>query len=262
MAPVLDTHSPFLVDPDRLDRVRAVYVKADGTTGVSADLRAPEAGKAQSRSVYPVHAALGLSVSETLLQGCQPVIVEGPSDLIYLSALKTLMVGSGGARPLRELLFMPAGGVKGVGALVPIVAGKEEALPFVLVDSDGAGKGLAEKLRQGAYAAAPGRLLAVGDFIEMPGAEVEDLLPPQLMARVVARWLRAADEDFEDAFRPGQPIIGQIEQYAKRNGQSLEPGWKVELAKKVRPALLALSAKGIPAEWQARWAKLFAALAE
>src|SRR5262249_48995364 len=96
---IYTTHSPFLVDSDRLDRVKAVYIDESGTTKVSANLRAADSDPAQSQSIYPVHAALGLSVSDTLLQGCQCVIVEGTSDQIYLSAIKIYLIGEGALNP-------------------------------------------------------------------------------------------------------------------------------------------------------------------
>lgn len=88
------SHSPFMVDPDHLDRVRTVYFDEQGEdkglTKVSADLRAKEKQLSEVRSVYSVHAALGLSVSPVLLEGCQPIIVEGPSDQYYFSAIKII----------------------------------------------------------------------------------------------------------------------------------------------------------------------------
>ena len=80
------THSPFLVDSDHLERVKAVYVDKSGKTAISSNLRAVEGDQAQGRSIYPVYAALGLSVSDTLLQGANTVLVEGPSDQTYLTA--------------------------------------------------------------------------------------------------------------------------------------------------------------------------------
>lgn len=74
------THSPFLVDANHLDQVRSVYVDEHGETVASPNLRASEADPAQTKSIYAVHAALGLATSDIILQGCQPVIVEGPSD--------------------------------------------------------------------------------------------------------------------------------------------------------------------------------------
>jgi predicted ATP-dependent endonuclease of OLD family len=117
---IYTTHSPFLVDSDHLDRVKAVYVDAQGATKVSADLRASERNPAQSQSIYPVHAALGLSVSTILLQGCQSIIVEGTSDQFYLSAIKNYLISKGSITPKRELLFVPAGGVKGITIMVPV----------------------------------------------------------------------------------------------------------------------------------------------
>ena len=88
------THSPFMVDSNHLERVRSIYIDADGKTVASPDLRAAERlrGKNQPQSIYPAHAALGLSVSDTLLVNCNPVLVEGESDHVYLSALKNLLI--------------------------------------------------------------------------------------------------------------------------------------------------------------------------
>lgn len=81
------THSTFMVDFDRLDRVRVVYYEEEGDekglTQVSDDLRIQEKNSGEIKSLYPVHAALGLAVSPFLLQGCQSVIVEGISDQFY-----------------------------------------------------------------------------------------------------------------------------------------------------------------------------------
>lgn len=225
------THSPFLVDPDHLDRVKAVYVDDSGATLVSANLRAGDAKTAQTGSIYPVHAALGLSVSETLLQGCQPVIVEGSSDQYYLSTIKNFLISEGSISPKRELIFMPAGGVKGVAAVVPIVAGKDESLPHVIVDSDEQGRNAWKKLADGLYSASKERLVTTESICGIPGSEVEDLFPTAIVSDAVMKYLRpVGDENFEDTVTPGEPIIPQIEAFAARNNIELKKGWKAELA--------------------------------
>lgn len=253
------THSPFLVDPDHLDRVKAVYVQDDGTTSVSSDLRISE-GRAQSRSVYPVYAALGLTVSDTLLQGCQIVVVEGQSDQVYLTAMKTLLVGARRIAPSRELLFVPAGGARGIGSVVAILTGKDEALPFALLDADGPGTQLANQLRSGLYSSSKERVLSVASFSEVPRAEIEDVIPRSLMAEVVSRWIRGREEDFDEIVREGEPIIGQIEKYAATAGHALESGWKVDLAKLVKARLLRQGVGGLPEVNLERWIALFTAL--
>lgn len=118
-------HSPFLVDADRLDRARKVYVGPDGTSRVTADLRERAASAEQRGAAYAVHAALGLSVAESLLVGCEPIIVEGPSDQHYMTAIKSLLIASGRLKPGRELVFPPAGGSKGVRAVASILGGRD-----------------------------------------------------------------------------------------------------------------------------------------
>jgi len=255
---VFTTHSPFLVDPDRLDQVRAVYVDPNGATAVSTDLRAGKAASPEFKSVYAVHSALGLSVSDALLQGCTNVIVEGPSDQNYMSAIKTVLIALGKITPQRELLFFPGGGAKGVHAFVPIFAGKDEAPPHVVLDSDKQGLEFAEKLRQGIIYKGnhADRVRTVGDLL--PGtasAEVEDLIPHTIMVDVVSRLYRG-EEDFRDVAKAAGAIVPQIEAYAKANGVDLQPGWKVDLARAVKQRLIRAPDE-CPKESIDLWAKLF-----
>ena len=234
-------HSPFMVEADHLDRVKAVYVDEGGATAVSPDLRAAEGDNPQSRSIYPVHAAVGLSVSDTLLYGCQPVIVEGRSDQTYLSAIKNYLIGKGRIKPGRELVFVPSGGVKGVVPITSIITGTDEELPYAVLDSDHAGRDMANKLKKNLYGGADERVLMIGDFAGFEEAEVEDLFPTPFLARIIARRLRGsadAEEYFDEVVEEGEPLIPQVEAYAERHGIELELGWKVEVAKTAKTRLL------------------------
>lgn len=259
------THSPFLVDADHLDRVKAVYVDTRGHTAVSSDLRAGLPNDESSKSIYPVHAALGLSASEGLLQGCQVVIVEGQSDQLYLSAIKNALISRKKIAPKREMIFIPAGGVKGVRAVANIVTGKEEVLPYVLLDSDAAGKQLAKSLREDLYQTEPDRILEVGSFASLNEAEIEDLWPTKFYADVVTKFLRGPEEDFADVCsKEKKAVVPQVEAYAKKHGIPLKkPGWKVEIARSIKARFLndpSLVSDGVPeaAMWVALFARLLA----
>lgn len=234
-------HSPFMVDADHLDRVKAVFVNDRGTTSVSSDLRAAAGNEAQRRSIYPVQAAIGLTVSDTLLYGCQPVIVEGTSDQIYLNAIKNYLIGTGRINPKRELVFVPSGGVKGVAPITSIITGTNEELPYVVLDSDQSGRNMAEKLKSKIYTGSDDHILMTGDLIGNADTEIEDLFPPDFLARPVARYLRGrtdAEEEFDEVVEHGRPFVPQVEQYAKRHSIELELGWKVEVAKAAKVRLL------------------------
>lgn len=255
------THSPFLVDADHLDRVRAVYVDDHGQTAVSTNLRAGQAA-AQSKSIYPVHAALGLSVSDTLFQGCRPSVVEGHSDQLYLSAIKTVLVGMGKLRPTRELLFVPTSGVKAIKTVAAILGGKDEDLPLVLCDGDDAGKTMAKTLKAEMYKDVQDRVLLVSDFTASDGTQTEDLFPWAFLAPIVDRYLKGPDDQpfTPDSTKPS--IVEQIKGYAAKHGITLADGWKVDLARLVKARLTPEVAQS--PDWNATvavWEKLFHRLA-
>lgn len=256
---IYTTHSPFMIDQDRIDCVRAVYVDQNGATAVSSDLRANSITTPEGRSIYAVHAALGLSVSDAMLQGCTSVMVEGPSDQFYLTAIKTVLVARKKISPRRELIFVPAGGAKGVNTLAPLLAARDEAPPIVLLDDDQQGRQFADALKRSPlYARAKERVLSTRDFVGFDFAETEDLLHEQVVA-AAQRSLRGPDDDFGDVATTGTPIVPQVEAYAAKHGLKLETGWKVDLARQVKLRLLRDVDK-IPDQVLDNWAALFARL--
>lgn len=236
------THSPFMVDTDRLDRVVAVFTTESGATAMSADLYAPTRQRKEDRekSIYPVHAALGITVSDALLQGCQIVVVEGFSDQLYLSAVKTLLIGGGHLKPARELVFVPAKGVKGVKAVAAILSSKENTLPQVFVDGDAAGREFAAHLKKDLYAGVEDRVRMVGDFYDdVPDPETEDLWPTDLWAREASRLLRGPEPEFDEDVDQKKAVCGQVEEYAKKHNLDLQtPGWKTTVAQRIKRIVL------------------------
>lgn len=228
---IYTSHSPFLVDMDNLANVKAVYIDSEtGRTKVSSNLRYNETDA--EKSIYPVHAALGLTVSDTLLLGCLPILVEGPSDQIYLNLIKRYLVGTGDLKNSKEIVFIPAGGVKGMGPLTKLLSSREDALPYVLLDSDKAGKEYQKQLKSGKYRDEKDKVLEVAQFIGEGEFEIEDLIPTSAIVQFIDRKYRC-DQYFEDFYHQGEPIVNQIEIWAKQNKVSLEDGWKVELARSI-----------------------------
>ena len=244
------THSPFMVDSNHLERVRSVYIDTKGKTVVSPDLRAAERlrGANQPQSIYPAHAALGLSVSDTLLVNCNPVLVEGESDQVYLSALKNLLISKGKIAPLKEIVFIPTGGIKGIKATSAILSGASEIKPPVLLDGDKPGVKMATELKADFYAAYQDKVILISKYTSLDEGEIEDLFPKQKFARLVARFLprpEEVDEEFDDVVNGEEPICNQIEEYAKIHNISLEKGWKVRLATTIKREILKGSEKVI-----------------
>lgn len=224
------THSPFLVDSNDLGNVKALYIGDDGTSIISEDLRANE--KIAEKSIYPIHAAIGLTVSDTLLLGSVPVLVEGPSDQIYLQLIKNHLIGLSKFNLGKELVFIPTGGVKGMSPVIKILLGRENELPIALMDSDKQGEQKIKQLRTGLYKDEKDKVIPVSEILGKGEYEIEDLLPNDELARVFSKKFRGdKTEDFEYIYNKSKPIVDQMENFAKDNGIQLELGWKVDLAK-------------------------------
>lgn len=251
------THSPFIIDTSNIDRCRVVYVDKDGYTVASSNLR-QGADALNERSIYAVHAAMGLSVSDVLLQGCQNIIVEGPSDQHYFNAIKSFLIKEQKIAPKQELVFIPSGGVKGIPGVASLIGAKNDDLPYALLDSDSSGNAGKNKLQSGLYKDCKSKLLETEDFCSMSDSEVEDLVPFSLLKRGINRlFISVEDELFEDVYDDKKPILPQIESFAQVHNISLEAGWKVTLAKAFKQAIKNTAGDKVEEKYVSIWLKLF-----
>ena len=86
---IYSTHSPFMVPADKLRRVRIVEDKIDKAqtrrksygTKVSQDVLEVDAD-----TLFPLQGALGYEATQTLFVGEHTLLLEGPSDILYLQA--------------------------------------------------------------------------------------------------------------------------------------------------------------------------------
>lgn len=129
-----------------------------------------------------------------------------------LSAIKNYLISKGLIKPKREILFVPAGGVKGVGAVVSLITAKDEGLPYVILDSDSSGQGMQKQLSSNLYSGATEKIIMVGDIRNLKDAEVEDLFPTGFLAKIVRRnFFRSAEDDFDEVVESDKPIVSQIQ---------------------------------------------------
>ena len=250
------THSPFIVDPEKIDRCRVVYTDDNGATVVSEDLRAGT-GEIGRKSIYAVHAALGLTVSDVMLQGCQVVLVEGPSDQFYLSAIKTELVKTKKLAPKKEIVFAPVGGVKAVSSIAGILSSTSNDLPMVILDSDKNGDDYKKKLEKELYSDCAGRILSIKDYTEIELSEIEDLIPYSFIQRSVERLLSTQEEDCDFVPKEGEPLLPQIESYAQSKSIELKQGWKVGIARFFGKMLERKQPDEIPEHYLKMWISLF-----
>ncbi|MFT4120249.1 AAA family ATPase [Bradyrhizobium sp.] len=254
---VYTTHSPFLVDADMLDRVRKVFVSQDGSTKSSSDLRQGVDDPRRAGATYAIYSALNMSLAESILYGCHPVIVEGPSDQHYLALIKTVLIANKKINPKREMVFPPSHGANNAKVIASILGGKDEVLPNVLLDGDDAGKKMARDLQNGLYQSAKGKVRTTEKYVGFANSEIEDLFPQDFLVAAVDRWGRKADVPFADVIKSGEPIVPQIETWAKSQGVPLDDGWKVAVAREAKRRTLESTKPLFDDPSLDKWAELF-----
>jgi hypothetical protein len=249
---IYTTHLPFLVDHNSLDRVKAVYSEK-GLTKASNDISKADKEK---KAIQPVNAAIGITASQSLLVGCDIIIVEGVSDQFYLTMMKNCLVSKGKFKPKKEMVFIPVGGAKGVKPVVSIIHGSLSNLPYALLDSDKTGKEFQASLKQGLYSNEKVKVLETDTYIGKQGSEIEDFIPADLIVESFDRIFRPEDSFSADDFDLTKPIVPQLEKFANDKQIVLEPGWKVEISKKVKQKFTG----DIADDLLEKWAALFKAL--
>jgi hypothetical protein len=252
-------HSPFLVDADRLDRARKVYVGEDGSTRATIELSETEGSDSQRGAAYAVRAALTLSVAEAMLRGCRPVLVEGEAEQLHLGTMRTLLTAAGAFAPRRDLVFAPAGASRIARVAASLLAGQGGTLPLVLLGPDQGA--MADELRAGLYAEAPERLIPLAGLTGVEGGTVEDLLPTGLMADQLDRLERRPEVRLADVIVEGQPFLPQVARWAASQRLTLPEDWRLGLARRVRDRALEMGPAGFSPARLDRWSELFGRLA-
>ena len=101
---IYTTHSPFMVPTENLDAIRTVNIGQDTGTVVSND------PTGDSRTLFPIQAALGYSLSQSLFVGPNNLVVEGVTDFWMLSSASSYLESLGNAGlPGKNITLTPAG---------------------------------------------------------------------------------------------------------------------------------------------------------
>ena len=137
---IYTTHSPFLVGPDELDRVRVVEM-TDRETGtiVHTELTASDPA-----SLLPLQEALGYDLAQSLFAQQRNLILEGLTDYWYVEATVALLSDAGLETMNETIALVPASGAGKVVYFATILHAqglKVEAL----LDSDAAGDSAASQ---------------------------------------------------------------------------------------------------------------------
>ncbi len=183
------THSPFMIEPDHLERVRMVEDKGRGVGAVvSADFLTAEAD-----SFFPLQAALGFDIAQSVFSRADSLLVQNTADYTYLMVLSDHLRQFGREHLNGRWQILPAGALASIPAVVALI-GRQMGVT-VLVESDGGSEKLVELAKAGFLKSK--RLVTVAEVTGAARADIEDLFEVDdylaLYNQAFGKALRAAD---------------------------------------------------------------------
>lgn len=116
---VYTTHSPFMVETEHLDRVRTVLEKEDGTH-ISDSVQEKD-----PNTLFPLQAALGYDIAQNLYVSKRNLLVEGISDLTYLTIVSAMLEEKGRKGLREDVTIVPTGGADKIATFVSLLRGND-----------------------------------------------------------------------------------------------------------------------------------------
>ena len=218
---VFVTHSPFLIDKNRADRIR-VLDKGSGEEGVRV---VRDVGR---NHFEPLRTALGAFVGETAFIGNCNLILEGLADQVYLAGMSELLNRSGVAitecLDLNQITLVAAGSASHVPYMTFLARGRDTNKPavIVLLDGDKEGDCAAKALQRGGprnkqlirpeyvVQLKPDKIPDVTSDRPCGPLDIEDLIPVEIGLDAVKEYLSELGIEKPDEFPSVADVKGLL----------------------------------------------------
>lgn len=249
---IYTTHSPFMVPVEDLGSVRTVNITAEGGTVVS------NSPAGDTTTLFPLQAALGYGVTQTLFFGKKYLLVEGVTDFWYLNAIGEYLRAQGKPSMPADAVITPCGGAGKVGYLVSLISSSKVPVT-VLLDADQQARVVKQDIIKNKLIQDKAIVLVSEALDEgTEDAEIEDLIDPAVYETLVKESYASELKGKKLTINPKVPrIVHRFEEAFKAVGLEFH---------KTRPANLFLRRAGekpeavMTAETLKRFEALFAAV--
>ena len=250
---VYTTHSPFLIDGERIHRVRPVTEDDSGHSRISVDTWPQD-----RETIFPLQAAAGYAMVRGLFQHNKNVLVEGMTDYLYLHALNIHCHELGLTGLPDDIYITPCRGTKMVGYIASLFLG-QKVRPVVLLDGDQAGRDRCDALMKELYSEHENAVLMLSDVLNIEECEIEDVLGEDVLIPA-AKSVLGDTFELDDGDRAKGSLVDQIKSAAKRQGIELADGWKSRVAHQLVVAWSKTQSENMPENMMERAAALFEAI--
>jgi len=166
---IYTTHSPFMVEPENLHKVRTVVETETGSViSDSVQERDP-------KTLFPLQAALGYDIAQNLFVSKNNLLIEGVSDLIYLQVMSGILQEAGRSSLDEKISLVPVGGMEKVSTFVSLLRGSQLNIACLLDSSiDSSSKSKLENVIREKLIERK-KIVYFDEFVTASEADIEDI---------------------------------------------------------------------------------------
>ncbi len=189
---IYTTHSPFMIDIDNIFSVRTVEDTVANDVSVGTKV-GDKALSADADTLFPLRAALGYDITQSLFVGEHSLLVEGPSDLLFLRWFSRQLSARERIGLDSRWTVTPAGGIDKLGTFNSLFAGNKIHVA-ILTDFHTGDKRKVQALEESGLLRA-GHLFRASQFTDQPEADIEDMIGRDLYVHLVDLCYELTEEN-------------------------------------------------------------------
>lgn len=212
---VYTTHSPFMVPPHNLTAARTVEDVIVRKPGGEVEVYGTKVGdrvlSTDRDTLFPLQGALGYEITQSLFVGEHTLLVEGPSDVLYLKAFSEELKKRGRTPLDPRWVVCPVGGVRKVTAFMSLFGGNRLHVA-VLLDFVSGDKKQVEDMRRSKLLL-DGHVLTADHYAGQPEADVEDVVGAAAYAELVNKTYGLPTADKVAAPPAAARVVKHVEEH-------------------------------------------------
>lgn len=169
-------------------------------------------------SIFPLQGALGYDITQSLFVGPNCLIVEGPSDYLYLTVMSNICQRLGKKYLDPKWTITPVGGINKVPAFVSLFGRQKSLNIAVLIDYQSKDKDLIENLYKSKLLT-QAKVKTFADFNDNKDSDIEDLFETDFYIMLINNEYKKELKkkiEAKDLNQKIPRIIKQIEKHEKK----------------------------------------------
>ena len=190
---IYSTHSPFLINPSKLDRVRTVADTVEGS--IISDMIMEN----DPDTLFPLQAAIGFDISQNLFNNKKNLLVEDPTDLILLSLMSGALKAQSRTGLKEGISILPIGGLEKLATFLLLLKSSRNTVVCLMPT----GNNIKNKTKH--------------------DNEVFDQFTNGKSLRFYDQFVSVSQASIEDMFEPNEYALAIMSTYGAKVAESFKP---------------------------------------